>query len=314
MPGEEFKLVAKVKLTPDVSELEKEIDKVSKKKLPEKIREITTEYAGYAGKFTDQIRKAGQMGFRVGQEIRASTEGNILKMIGELRRAKPMVEATAETIGAGRGVAGAGVAGMVIGAIVGKIDHAIGVLGDLFDVNFKQLLTVQGIVRQLKDSSPLLQNVASGIGMAIKLFFMPFGNILGLLLRPLMVFLLRAAAAWLKIWKPIQDFFKDPAGALSKLFDGLKNSIGDWAGKIGESIQVFFGDVVAGFSQAIAGIGNTILGGFRGVIDAILSLPGRIADEIGKSIGGIGGQVKGGISQVGGWISGAVSSLNVGGW
>lgn len=130
---------------------------------------------------------------------------------------------------------------------IGKLAATAGaVLGILFVIK----KGVDRMVDQLVKSSPYLQGILAVMGRAWMLFWRPFGDFLGSLLRPLAVALLRLSMKWLK-------FTRTPEGELV-----TKAGVGAMGGgAAGAGIGAVVGGIAGGPLGALLGAG---VGGLAG--------------------------------------------------
>lgn len=170
--------------------------------------------------------------------------------------------------------------------IFGQLVGQVALLGVVFG---KALEILGGIWDQLVASSPALKSVANQFGIALNLFFKPFGDFLATLLRPMAQQLLIYAIWWnknasiignaFKILAGLGEFFNPTGGGLigkiveamvkdlptqiPKLFDALtKFDLGKWINDTISTIitgtwdfGIWLGTVIGGFIQGVFDFG-----------------------------------------------------------
>lgn len=125
-------------------------------------------------------------------------------------------------------------------------------IGMAFDV-------VDGIYKEIKKSSPLLQTLESLFNLAMQLFFMPLGNKLAEVLLPAVVNLVETAA---KMWDELGD------GNLSQIF----SKVIEWGIK---ALSTFFKDIGRTLSEQ---------GGMLGSIGSLLTTIGNFIKDHGENL------------------------------
>lgn len=161
--------------------------------------------------------------------------------------------------GAARASDAANMAGMSKG--VGKMALSMGVMvGALLGIQ-----KIAGrIVDRLARSSPMLAGILSLFKHSLMLFFRPFGDFLGTLLRPLAIVMLRAAVKWLKFAKTEkgQDVIETLVDA------GIGAGIG---ASIGAVVGTILGAAAGPLGMAIGALVGAFTG--AGIGAAITALP-----------------------------------------
>ena len=140
-------------------------------------------------------------------------------------------------------------------------------IGMAFDV-------VDGIYKEIKKSSPLLQTLESLFNLAMQLFFMPLGNKLAEVLLPAVINLVETAA---KMWDELGD------GNLSQIFakaiEWGVNAIAKFFTDVGGTLKSQ-GGLLGSIGKMMESIGNFVKGGLLNVINAILNLTGFVIDNL----------------------------------
>ena len=109
------------------------------------------------------------------------------------------------------------------------LNKGIGKLAVIGGAILGALLIIKKGIAQLVKSSPYLQGILSVLGRAMMLFFRPFGDFLGHLLRPLAIALLRLAMKWLKFTRKVTGKGEEEgavAGIVAEPFE-----FGKWLGE-----------------------------------------------------------------------------------
>lgn len=198
---------------------------------------------------------------------------------------------------AGGGLAGgakatASLVGDAIGGVTGGI---VGAMSKGFSALLGPIGIIAEVVQMLAGSSPLLKAVLQLFQLAFTLFFMPFGNILGEILLPLMMDLINWVVAfneWIAelnmnaiidwfhgVWEGLKDFFggifdayiqffKNIISTITGVFEWLWGHLGGILGKVWDTIKSIFTkivDLVQAFFKLPAQIGNAVWNAIKGV-------------------------------------------------
>jgi hypothetical protein len=108
--------------------------------------------------------------------------------------------------------------GGLVGALVSGIKSAVDILGS--------------IKKTMEKSSPYLGGVFAIMSRAMLIFFRPFGDFLGMLLRPMAIWMLRMAIKFYEWFKGLPETLKQLGvglaviGALAPILSGLKGLLG----------------------------------------------------------------------------------------
>lgn len=185
-----------------------------------------------------------------------------------------------------------GAVGDAVGGVTGGI---VGGMSKGFSALLGPIGIIAEVVQMLAGSSPLLKAVLQLFQLAFTLFFMPFGNILGEILLPLMMDLinwvvafnewmaelnLEAIIAWFHgVWEGLKDFFggifdayiqffKNIISTITGVFEWLWGHLGGILGKVWDTIKSIFTkivDLVKAFFKLPAQIGNAVWNSIKGV-------------------------------------------------
>lgn len=280
MPDEEFRIIGKVRLVVEnINELKKSVESAVE---PAKVRKLPTADKVVATQQITQVKQIGNIVSNLVNALKGSTKGleDFVGSLLDLFLPGGRVGIRGGEARAGVGAAGgrAGGGGAMVGLLVAFL--AIGILKEILGFAMK-------IYNFLKEASPILKSTHDIFLTALKLFFMPFGNILGILLRPLAIFLLKLAILWIKVWRPFEKFLlaftKDPFGTLMKGFQ----QIFEWAV---EALTGFFTTLFSALGPALASIGKFIVDGLvavgNAIVNAIMRLPEAIVNAIKGVVGG----------------------------
>ena len=158
----------------------------------------------------------------VGKSLQSTINKNMMKGLSSL--ASNMVSGVQQgAFGTGGGAAGGG-----LGKLIGKTALMLGALQVIGE-------GVKKIVNFLSSSSPILHGILDIFKRSMMIFFRPFGDFLGILLKPMAVALLKMSVAFLQWMAPFLKGFAQGTGQNTPQsgVGGVGQAAGIVAGQLG---------------------------------------------------------------------------------